>query len=100
MANTAKIIRLDVAGIVDALGAIKAQIADLKKTEDALKAQLIQSGVSEADGATFRATVSVSERNVIDWKAIAEKLEPSRQLVTAHTSVSESVTVRVTARKS
>ncbi len=32
--------------------------------------------------------------------AALKKLEPSRQLVTAHTSVGEFVTVRVVARKS
>ena len=98
--KTAQVVSLDLVKIVDQLGEVKAKIAHLKKIEDDLKAQLIASGATEQDGTLFRATVSCSNREAIDWKAVAEKLEPSRQLVTAHTTYTPTTTVRVTARKS
>lgn len=84
---------------VDRLGIIKGQIADLavqaKLIEDRIKAH----GAGVTEGSLFRATVSVSERETVDWKAVAEKLQPSHQLVTAHTARTEVVCLRVVARK-
>lgn len=90
-----------VASIVDQLGQLKAQIASLRAQEEALKALLVDSGLPFADGHLFRAAITRMEaRPSIDWRAIAEHLNPSRQLVTAHTSWGEPfVTVRVSARK-
>jgi hypothetical protein len=89
-------------GVADKLGQIKAQLADLKKEEASLKQQLIDSGLAVVEGSFYRVAVSESEGKVIvDWKSIAEKFSPSRQLVTANTSRGESyVTVRVSARRS
>jgi hypothetical protein len=99
MKAQANVVRLDLAAIVDQLGAIKAQQADLKARAGTLQAQLIEAGVTEADGALFRATVSYSNVESVDWKAIAAKLEPSYQLVAAHTSYAPRTTVKVVARK-
>ena len=83
----------------DALGFLKAQIADLKAAAEIEHARLVAMGVGAHDGETFRASVSVADRDSIDWKAIAAKLEPSRQLVTAHTETKAVTTVRVHSRK-
>lgn len=99
MANTAKIVRLDLAAIVDQLGAIKAQQAAAKRIADGLIKKLVDAGVTEIDGATFRATVSTHDVEQIDWKAIAEKLNPSRQLIAGNTKTVERTTVKVVARK-
>ena len=104
MANTAKVaqsnvVRLDLAAIVDQLGAIKAQQAAAKRIADKLVDQLIDAKVTEVDGAMFRATISTHDVESIDWKAIAEKLNPSRQLVVGNTSTKERTTVKVVARK-
>lgn len=89
------------AGLVDRLGAIKAQIATLKAEEAALKQSLADSGRLFVDGGLYRAAIShIDARPTIDWRAVAEHLNPSRQLVTAHTSYSEPhFVVRVSARK-
>lgn len=100
MSTKAQVVRLDLAKVVDQLGEVKAKIAHLKTVEDLLKQQLVESGETEADGSVFRATVIFTNRESIDRRAVAEKLEPSRQLITAHTSYTPSTTVRVTARKS
>lgn len=88
-------------GVVDRLAAVKAQIADLKAEEAQLKELLVSSGQSAIDGTAHRASISeVLPRPSIDWRAIAEHFNPSRQLVTAHTSQDNGyVVVRVAARK-
>jgi hypothetical protein len=61
--------------IVDRLGDIKAQIADLKKIEADLVQRLIDSEQDAIDGRFFRATVSqVAERHSLDAKAAEAKL--------------------------
>ncbi len=95
----ANVVRLDLAAIVDQLGALKAQQADLKKRAGTLQAQLVEAGVTEADGALYRATISTHDVVTVDWKAVAEKLEPSYQLITAHTSVADRTTVKIVARR-
>ena len=84
---------------IDSLGLIKAQIADLEAQEKVLRDQIAELGAGAYDGDLFRASVSIADRETIDWRAIAEKLEPSRQLITAHTSAKTVTTVRVAARK-
>jgi hypothetical protein len=88
-------------GIVDRLAIVKQQIADLQKEETELKGLLIDSGLASVDGLLHRASVSeCSGKTFIDWKKIAMKFSPSRQLITANTSVGDPYyTVRVTSRK-
>jgi len=83
---------------VDSFGFLKAQLAELEKRADDIRAQVIALGTGAHEGETFRATVSVADRESVDWKTIAEKLAPSRQLVTAHTSAKSVTTVRVVAK--
>lgn len=85
--------------LADQLGDVRAELADLKERESAIKSQLIKAGVKIVEGDYFRANVITSDRTYIDWKEIAAKLEPSRQLVTAHTAVKSVISVRCTARK-
>ena len=89
------------AAAVDRLALIKAQIANLKREEDQLKDLLIDSGELVIEGQLHRAALSFcAGRELIDWKTIAAKLTPSRQLIAAHTSTGEPFyTVRVSARK-
>lgn len=93
--------KIDLAAIVDRLGAVKGAIADLKDEEAALKQLLINSGEPIINGQLYRVTVStVDSRPSIDWRSIAEKFNPSRQLVVANTSYDEPYNVvRVVARK-
>ena len=86
---------------VDRLAAVKAQIADLQKEETALKQVLIASGQDVIEGTTHRASVSLCEgRTVTDWHTVAMRLSPSRQLITAHTTVGDPyAVVRLSAHK-
>lgn len=85
--------------VVDRLGTLKAQAADLSAQIKAIETNLKAGGSGSFEGSLFRATVSVAERTMVDWKSVAEKLEPSHQLVTAHTTLAVVTSVRVVARK-
>lgn len=88
--------------IVDRLAVIKADIANLKAEEAALKEELIASGESVVEGTYHRAAISECHgKAIIDWRAVAEFYKPTRQLITAHTSHTDGhFSVRLSARKS
>ena len=82
-----------VALAVDELHALKVQ-RDLAATMYDQKAAVLKAGFSEpTSGSTGRAqfymTVSSAKPDVqvVDWEAVARKLNPSVQLITAHTKV-------------
>lgn len=54
--------QIDIAGAVDALGHLQAQIADLEAQAKALKAAIAENGAGAYEGSLFRATVSHSDR--------------------------------------
>ena len=87
--------------VVDRLAMVKAQIAELEKLEKEYKQILIDSGESAVVGTDHRASISYCDgREKTDWQTIAMRFNPSRQLITAHTSKGESFhVVRVSARK-
>lgn len=92
------------AAIVDRLGDIKAQIADLKKVEAELAQRLIDSGADIVDGVGYRATVSVvAERQSLDVKAAEAKLRDlgvdGRWFSKNQKTTKGYTTVRVVARK-
>ncbi len=88
------------ANIVDDLGRLKAEIADLEVRKGELEDVLVESGAAEIDGRLFRATVSIYDRATVAWKKIANKLNASRQLIKANTADPvEVITVKVVARK-
>lgn len=81
---------------IDALGELKAQIAALEIKEKALKADLAALGAGAYEGELFRVSVSITNRETLDMKAVREKLSP--QFIAAHTNVTEVRTVKVSAR--
>jgi hypothetical protein len=95
----------------DILGALKAQIADLEARAKIEHARLVAMGAGAHEGDLFRATVSVADRNTIDWESIAKALKPSLkqtreywspqtvELVDGNTATKPITTVRVAARR-
>lgn len=80
----------ELATMVDQLGAIDSQIKALTKQADTLKATIKLQGPDRYSGHVFSALVYESEgRTVTDWRSIAEHFNPSRQLITAHTTTGE-----------
>lgn len=89
------------AHMVDRLATLKASIADLKKEEEEIKAGLIACNLPIIESCLYRCSIGQQNGRVtIDWQTIAEKLNPSRQLVTAHTVQGEPFhVVRLSSRK-
>lgn len=84
---TTLVLTPSVAAISDELGTITAEIKRLTAQKDKLAAQLKDLGAGTYEGAIYSTLVYyTAPQAVIDWKAIAQKLNPSHQLVTAHTS--------------
>ena len=91
--------KVNVTGLADELGIIRAKMADLKDRETEIRAVMIEAGEKAFEDRKFRAVVVESMRTMIDWKSIAAKLKPSHQLVSAHTRVGEVISIRVSARR-
>lgn len=90
----------ELAQIVDELAQIRAQIAELQEVEKTYKAALIAANTPAIDGTLHRVTISQTTRTITDWQTIAQRFDPSPQLIRAHTTTSApSFVVRVTARK-
>lgn len=88
------------AALVDELAQIKADAAELATREADIKRAIIALGLPNIEGTLHRATVSTQTRTATDWRAVAEKLKPSRQLIAAHTSTSDPYAViKLHARK-
>lgn len=81
---------------IDALGMIKAEIADLLKVEKQLKDALAELSPGAYEGERYRLSISVADRETLDMDAVREHL--SRQFIQAHTNVTEVRTLRVAAR--
>lgn len=82
----------------DALGSLKAQIVELESLAEIQRQHLIDMGEGAHEGIVFRATVSIADRTTVAWKKVAMKLDPPRQLITAHSNTESVTTVKVTAR--
>ena len=99
--NTIALNPVILSALVDRLAMIKASLADLKREEETIKAQLIDADLPIIESQAYRCSVAMCDgRTTIDWQTIAAKFSPSHQLVTAHTSQGASyAVVRLSARK-
>jgi hypothetical protein len=107
MSTTTKTVNLT--KVVDKLGQVKAEIADLEVTEKQLRDQIVETGLTEAKGKLFRATVSVSEMIKVDYRAVVEELQSKlannkvvislvSQLLKQYTDTTSRTTVKVVSR--
>ena len=86
--------------LADKLGNLRATIADLQAEAKAIELKFKSEPPQDFafEGDLFRVTVSHGERTTTNWKEVAAKLEPSHQLVTAHSKTVPTITLRVNAR--
>ncbi len=68
---------LNIKGLIDQLGRIRAKQADLALAEDAIKDQLGGLLAGAHDGKLFRCTISEYDREVFDVKAARRRLGPA-----------------------
>jgi len=94
--NQSIVLTPDLFALIDHAGALDSEIKALTKQLDAIKTTIKSHGAGDHAGFTFSAKVIDSERVTIDYKAICEKLNPSYQLVTAHTSSAIVQSIRFT----
>lgn len=80
------ILSSDIFSLIDQAGSIDAEIKALEKQLATLKTAIKAHGTGKHAGFVFSANVIDSERTTIDWQTIAERFNPSRQLVSAHTT--------------
>ena len=92
--NQTIILTPDLFALIDHAGALDSEIKALSKQLETIKATIKAQGAGDHAGFVFTAKVIESERETIDYKAICEKLSPSRQLITAHTSHSVVTSIR------
>lgn len=77
-------------GIVDRLAAVNAQIRELKDEAASLRQALIDGDQAFVIGQLHQAAICYCPGKVVtDWQSIARKLNPSRQLIAAHTARGE-----------
>lgn len=86
----------NLAKLIDDLGRVKAQIAELKLAEDALKECLEELDAGAYEGELFRLSISETVRKTLDMDAVREKLSP--QFIAAHTNETPVRTLKVSAR--
>src|SRR5258708_24258730 len=90
--------------LVDQLGTVKAQIADLETREKALRDELIHRGGSTVDGAAFSASITAAVRWTLDAKTVKSEMGEAwwnarcrRSLVTTVAVKPRAVAVRLAA---
>ena len=78
---------------VDQLGAMQAAIADMKRKADQIRAELEDAGLENIEGQLYRVNfATVAGSTLTNWRAIAERLKASPQLIRAYTKTGEAST--------
>lgn len=94
--------KLTVEAAVDELGTNRAQQAALEEREEFLR-DFIKDNTSPEDNRVlaemFEAVRVDMDRNQTSWKKVAMHFNPSRQLITAHTTTTPVVQIRTNVRK-
>lgn len=83
--------------IIDELAELRFHIKRLKGDEKTLAGRAIDKlGVGTHEGTKATGTVYESDRNTVDWRAIAEKLKATEAMIRKHTKKTSSTIIRVT----
>ena len=89
--------------VIDELGLIKAQIAELRELEKALvskvKGAIFDSGEPALEGDLYRAALVMTERKTVNWEKIARDLGASDRKIAANTKVSGYSQLRMSTRR-
>src|SRR4051794_37089981 len=65
---------LPVGELVDRLGSVKAEIADLETRQQSLRAELLKRCLTEAEGSVYAATVTQAMRWTLDAKVVRAEM--------------------------
>ena len=70
---------------VDQLGLLQAQIADLESQAEVLKNELKNAGEGHIEGNLYKSCVTLSQRNIVDNKAVFAEANVPAELIAKHT---------------
>ena len=84
------------AQIIDRIGRLRAEAAEINDEIDELKAKLVAADIKQGHGELFEVKMITTNRKVIDWKKIQEEFELP---VEDYTTITESTSMRISARK-
>lgn len=88
--NTTIALTPDLFALIDHAGALDQEIKALTKQLEALKTTIKAQDGGDYSGFVWAAKVTpVKATEKIDWETIAKKLNPSYQLITAHTTTTK-----------
>lgn len=75
---------------VDQLGTLHAAMADMKRQAEQIRAELEDAGLADIEGQLYRVNfATVAGSTLTNWRAIAERLKASPQLIRAYTKTGE-----------
>lgn len=75
---------------VDQLGQLHAAMADMKRQADQIRAELEDAGLETIEGQLYRVNFAqVTGSTITNWRAVAERLKASPQLIRAYTKTGE-----------
>ena len=78
---------------VDELGQLHAAMADMKRKADRIRTELEDAGLTDIEGQLYRVNfATVAGSTLTNWRAIAERLKASPQLIRAYTKTGEAST--------
>jgi hypothetical protein len=83
--------------IADMIGQQRAELNEIKNTLKYWEDQAKAAGLDTLEGDMFKVSIIQTERTTVNWKAVAERFEPSRQLLTANSTTNHVTSVRVSA---
>ena len=83
---------------IDRIGTLRASIADIQSELKDLESIAKCEPAGSYEGELFRITISWTDRKTTAWKAIAEKLGASNQMIAGNSKETEVCALRCTAR--
>ena len=83
---------------VDQLGLLQAQIADLESQAEVLKNELKNAGEGHIEGNLYKSCVTLSQRNIVDNKAVFSEANVPAELIAKHTKTTAIITLKITSR--
>jgi len=84
--------------VVDTLGLLLAQQADITAKIDAIKSQLKESGAGIYEGAMYKANVIVANYSTVDYKQVFAECSVPAEVIARNTKTQERVSLKVTSR--
>jgi hypothetical protein len=84
---------------IDELGYLMAQIANLEAKAELIKNEIKNQGEGYYEGSLFKACVTLSQRNIVDNKAVFKAYSIPAEFLAQHTKSTAVITLKLTGRE-